>query len=296
MARFSKWSHRVTWVIMTVAGVYLALLVLLWLAESHLIFFPGNQRTLVLPATRLGLLPQRVAFTTDDGIEIVGWVMPAAQSANDFWLLICHGNAGNLSEFERPAHYAALRDVGLNLLAFDYRGYGESGGKASEQGLYRDADAAYRYLREKLGVPASRIIVFGHSLGSAVAIDLVSRSPAAGLIVEGALTSTVNRGQELYPFIPVRLLARSRFSSIDKVAGIRIPKLFLHATRDEVIPVAHGRRLFQAAAEPKRFVELQGMHSDAFAVDSARYFGSVAEFLRTIQSSLSSNTTHEGNK
>ncbi|HKH82759.1 MAG TPA: alpha/beta hydrolase [Gemmatimonadales bacterium] len=284
------------WTIMTAAGLYLALLVLLWFAQSHLIFFPGNQRTLVPPAARLGLQPERVAFTTDDGVQIVGWVMPAAQSANGFWLLICHGNAGNLSEFERPAHYAALRDVGLNLLAFDYRGYGESGGTASEQGLYRDADAAYRYLTEERGVPASRIILFGHSLGSAVAIDLASRSPAAGLIVEGALTSTVNRGQELYPFIPVRLLARSRFSSIDKVARIRIPKLFLHATRDEVIPVAHGRRLFQAAAEPKKFVELDGMHSDAFAVDSARYFGSVADFLSTIHSSVPSNSHHEGNK
>jgi len=281
---------------MTAAGLYLALLVLLWFAESHLIFFPGNQRTLVPPAARLGLQPERVAFTTDDGVQIVGWIMPAAQSTNGFWLLICHGNAGNLSEFERPAHYAALRDVGLNLLAFDYRGYGESGGTASEQGLYRDADAAYRYLTEERGVPASRIILFGHSLGSAVAIHLASRSPAAGLIVEGALTSTVNRGQELYPFVPVRLLARSRFSSIDKVAGIRIPKLFLHATRDEVIPVAHGRRLFHTAAEPKKFVELEGMHSDAFAVDSARYFGSVADFLSTIHSSVPSNSNHEGNK
>jgi uncharacterized protein len=296
MGPFSKWSHRVTWAILTAVGLYLALIVLLWFAESHLIFFPGNQRTLLLPAARLGLQPERVAFKTDDGVQIVGWVMPAAQSANSFWLLICHGNAGNLSEFERPAHYAALRDVGLNLLAFDYRGYGESGGAASEQGLYRDADAAYRYLTKERGVPANRIILFGHSLGSAVAIDLASRSPAAGLIVEGALTSTVNRGQELYPFIPVRLLARSRFSSIDKVAGIRIPKLFLHAARDEVIPVAHGRRLFQAAAEPKKFVELEGMHSDAFAVDSARYFGSIADFLSSIRSSMPSSATHEGNK
>jgi uncharacterized protein len=296
MGPFSKWSHRVTWAILTAGGLYLALLVLLWFAESHLIFFPGNQRTLLLPAARLGLQPERVAFKTDDGVQIVGWVMPAAHSENGFWLMICHGNAGNLSEFGRPAHYAALRDVGLNLLAFDYRGYGESGGTASEQGLYRDADAAYRYLTEERGVPASRIILFGHSLGSAVAIDLASRSPAAGLIVEGALTSTVNRGQELYPFMPVRLLARSRFSSIDKVAGIRIPKLFLHATRDEVIPFAHGRRLFQAAAEPKKFVELEGMHSDAFAVDSARYFGSIADFLSSIRSSMPSSATHEGNK
>jgi fermentation-respiration switch protein FrsA (DUF1100 family) len=116
-----------------------------------------------------------------------------------------------------------------------------------------------------------------------VAIDLVSRSPAAGLIVEGALTSAVHRGQELYPYIPVRWIARSRFSSIDKMPRIAVPKLFLHATRDEVIPLAHGRRLFESAAEPKTFVELEGGHGDAFDVDSARYFGSVARFLADLR-------------
>lgn len=270
-----------TWAIITAALLYLGLLAVLWLSESRLIYFPGAQRSLIAPPTWLGLRPERVEFSTEDSLTLVGWVMPASEGASGFWLLICHGNAGNLSEFDRPVHYAGLSRLGLNLLAFDYRGYGESGGVASEQGLYRDADAAYNYLRQR-GVPADRIVVFGHSLGSAVAIDLVSRTPAAGLIVEGALTSAVHRGQELYPYIPVRWLARSRFSSIDKVPGLSIPKLFLHATADEVIPVAHGRRLFDAASEPKKFVELQGSHGDAFDVDSARYFGSIAEFLLTL--------------
>ena len=163
--------------------------------------------------------------------------MPAARTPTGLWLLICHGNAGNLSEFDRPVHYAGLRGLGLSLLAFDYRGYGESGGSPGEQGLYRDADAAYRYLREERGVPADRIVLFGHSLGSAVAIDLASRVPAAGLIVEGALTSAVDRGRELYPYIPVGWIARSRFRSIDKLPAVSAPKLFLHATRDEVIPI-----------------------------------------------------------
>ncbi len=149
----------------------------------------------------------------------------------------------------------------------------------SEHGLYRDADAAYRYLRGERRVPAEHIIVFGHSLGSAVAVDLASRTPVAGLIVEGGLVSVVQRGQELYPFIPVRWIARTRFSSIEKIPRVTAPKLFLHAVADEVIPLAHGRRLFQAAAEPKTLVELAGTHSDAFAVDSAKYFGSIARFL-----------------
>jgi fermentation-respiration switch protein FrsA (DUF1100 family) len=273
-----------TWTIGVVVGLYLCVLALLWLFESHLIYFPGRQRSLIAPPARLELPVERVEIPTEDGVKLVAWALPAGADSNGFWLLICHGNAGNLSEFDRPVHYAGLRGLGLSLLAFDYRGYGESGGAPSEEGLYRDADAAYRYLRESRGVPADRIVLFGHSLGSAVAIELASRVPAAGLIVEGALTSAVDRGQELYPYIPVRRLARSRFGSLDKIGGITIPKLFLHAAGDEVIPLAHGRRLFQAAREPKTFVELKGGHGDAFDVDSGRYFGSIAEFLADLPS------------
>jgi fermentation-respiration switch protein FrsA (DUF1100 family) len=272
------------WAIVAAVVFYLALLVLLRFSESRLIYFPGPQRRLLPPPTALGLLTERVEILTDDSVKLAGWIMAAEPDSTGHWLLICHGNAGNLSEFDRPVHYAGLRRLGLNLLAFDYRGYGESGGAASEQGLYRDADAAYRYLREHRRVPADRIVVFGHSLGSAVAIDLVSRSPVAGIIVEGALTSALHRGQELYPYIPVRWIARSRFNSIDKVPGIIVPKLFLHATRDEVIPLSHGRRLFDAARPPKTFVELDGGHGDAFDTDSARYFASIAGFLATLPS------------
>jgi fermentation-respiration switch protein FrsA (DUF1100 family) len=259
--------------------LYLCTLVLLRLFEPQLIYFPGRQRSLVAPPARLELSIERLEIPTEDGVKLVGWIIPAQSESSGLWLLICHGNAGNLSEFDRPVHYAGLHRLGLSLLAFDYRGYGESGGVPNEQGLYRDADAAYRYLRESRGVPADRIVVFGHSLGSAVAIDLAGRAPVAGIIVEGALTSAVDRGQELYPYIPVRRIARSRFGSLDKMAGIAVPKLFLHATRDEVIPLAHGRRLFEAAREPKTFVELEGGHGDAFDVDSARYFGSIGNFL-----------------
>jgi fermentation-respiration switch protein FrsA (DUF1100 family) len=175
-----------------------------------------------------------------------------------------------------------LLQLGLNLLAFDYRGYGESTGTPSESGLYDDATAAYDYLRRSLGVPATRILVFGHSLGSAVALDLVSRLPAAGLIVEGAPTSVVDRGQELYPYIPVRWIAVSQFPSSRKVGHLTIPKLFLHAREDEVIPLQHGRRLFEAAIPPKTFVELRGGHGDAFQVDSATYFSSISHFIRGI--------------
>lgn len=270
------------WTFLTlVAVVYLGLLLLLRLNESRLIYFPGPQRSLLPPPDHLGLPIQRVAMQTEDGLTLASWLIPAGPGSTGFWLLICHGNAGNLSEFARPVHYAGLRRLGLNLLAFDYRGYGESEGIPTEAGLYRDAQAAYRHLRD-MGVPSDRIIVFGHSLGSAVAIDLVSRVAAGGLIVEGAPASIIERGQELYPYIPIRWIAASRFNSIEKISKVTVPKLFLHARGDEVIPPAHGRRLYEAAPPPKRFVELQGGHGDAFDVDSATYFGSIADFLTSL--------------
>jgi fermentation-respiration switch protein FrsA (DUF1100 family) len=196
------------------------------------------------------------------------------------WMLIFHGNGENIANEARTEHYRALRALGLNLVAFDYRGYGESEGRPSEAGVYRDADAIWAFARDSLRLDPGRVILFGHSLGSAVAIDLASRVKARALVVEGAFTSVPDVGQRHYPFVPVRLVARSRFDSIDKIARVAGPKLFLHARRDEVIPFDLGRRLYERAGEPKRFVELRGGHSDAFQADSAAYFGAIADLLR----------------
>jgi uncharacterized protein len=260
------------------AVCYVVFLVLLRFGESRMLYVPGGSRLLVKPPAELELGVRRVELTASDGVRLVAWAMPA-DSSSGYWLLICHGNAGNISEAGRPYHYAGLRALGLSLFAFDYRGYGESEGVPTEQGLYRDADAAYRYLRDTLGVPAERIVVFGHSLGSAVAVELVSRLPAAGLVLDGALTSVIERAQEMFPYAPVRWIAASRYSSIERVGALTIPKLFLHARADDVIPFAHGRRLFEAAAPPKTFVALQGGHGDTFEVDSAAYFGAIRRFV-----------------
>jgi uncharacterized protein len=269
--------------VLLVVIAYLGLLLLLRLNESRLIYFPGSVRRLTDAPAGLQLPVRRAAIRTEDGLTLGSWVIPAGPDSTGYWVLICHGNAGNLSEFGRPAHYAGLRALGLSLLAFDYRGYGESEGAPSEAGLYRDANAAYQYLRGGLRVPPERIIVFGHSLGSTVAVDLASRVPAAGLILEGALTSVIERGAELYPYIPVRWIGRSRFSSIDKISQVSIPKLFLHARADDVVPLAHGRRLFEAALPPKTFVELNGGHGDAFELDSVTYFGSIRQFVEAVR-------------
>jgi fermentation-respiration switch protein FrsA (DUF1100 family) len=257
---------------------YLGLLVLLRLNESRLLYAPGPARTLTPPPSELALPVERVEIPTEDGLTLIAWAIRSGR-ASDPWLLICHGNGGNISEAGRPFHYAGLRGLGLNQLAFDYRGYGESQGEPSEPGLYRDAEAAYRFLRDTLGIGPDRIVIFGHSLGSAVAVELAGRAPAAGLILDGALTSVVERAQEVYPFVPVRWIAASRYASIDRIGNLHLPKLFLHAERDEVIPIAHGRRLYEAAPPPKRFVALAGGHGDAFDVDSATYYGAIHTFL-----------------
>jgi hypothetical protein len=266
-------------VLAVAAALYLAFLLLLRLAEPSLVYAPGPSRSLTPPPTVLGLAPQRVEIRTADGVTLVAWVMRAPGGDVGRWLLVCHGNGGNLSEAGRPYHYAGLRGLGLNLLAFDYRGYGESGGAPSEEGLYRDADAAWRYLTDSLRVPPDRIVLFGHSLGSAVAVELATRVRAAGLILDGALTSVTERAQDAYPFVPVRWIARSRYPSIDRIGGLTLPKLFLHARADEVIAFAYGRRLYEAAPSPKTFVALEGGHADAFERDSATYFGAIARFL-----------------
>jgi fermentation-respiration switch protein FrsA (DUF1100 family) len=260
-------------------GLYAGFLLFLRLAEPRLLYAPGPATHLTPPPPELGLAPERVEFPSTDGVRLVAWIIRPGTDTSGRWLLICHGNGGNLSEAGRPFHYAGLRALGLNLLAFDYRGYGESGGTPSEAGLYRDADAAWGYLTDRLGVPADRIVIFGHSLGSAVAVELATGVPAAGLILDGALSSVTERAQEAYPYVPIRWVARSRYASIDRIGRLRLPKLFLHAPADEVIPFAHGRRLYQAAPPPKEFVALAGGHADAFERDSAAYFGAIARFI-----------------
>ena len=263
---------------------YVVVVLVIRAMEPRLVYAPGTARHLTPPPPALGLNPESARFRAADGVLLSAWIIrPPASEAAPLWLLICHGNAGNLSESGRAEHYAGLRDLGLGIFAFDYRGYGESEGSPDEHGVYLDAVAAYRQLRDSLQVPPERIVLFGHSLGSAVAVELATRVPAAGLILDGALFSAVVRGQELYPWLPVRLIARNRFASDRKIARLTLPKLFLHARADDVVPLDHGRRLFALAPEPKRFVELAGGHGDAFLVDSAAYYGAIAAFLRELR-------------
>lgn len=255
--------------------------VLLWLRrnEDRMVFFP-DRGPVGVPAPEFQLETRRVSLTTRDSVRLLAWVIPppAGDSAAR-WALILHGNAGNLATPGRPAHDRQFHGLGLGILAVDYRGYGESDGSPSEAGLYRDARAAYEYLRDSLGVPPPRIVIYGHSLGSAVAIELATEVPAAGLMVEGAFTSAPDRGAEIYPFLPVRWMAQNRFPSLERIARIRMPILVIHGREDTTIPPAHGRRLFDAAGDPKTLLIVPGGHADAFEVGAREYEAGIRRFL-----------------
>lgn len=266
-------------------AVYLAAILYLRVNESSLVFArEGGLATLKTPADSLHLAYRTVVIPTEDSVRLGAWVIPAAHGdSNGMWVLLCHGQTGNVATTTRPEYYADLRSTGVNTLAFDWRGFGTSTGTPTEAGLYRDATAAYRYLRDSLKAPADHIVIFGHSLGTAPAIELATRVAAAGLIVEGAPTSVRDRGAEVYPWLPVKYVARVDFNSLSRIGKVRMPILFLHATADVRVPIAHGRRLFDAATGPKQFVELGGSHSDAFRRDSATYFGAYRAFVEKVR-------------
>ena len=269
-------------VIIVACVAYIAAIIGVRLAERGLVYQPGA-RAVDEPDAALALNHRTVRFLSADSVSLAAWIIPAANAGPDApWVVISHGNYGNIGDGGRPQFYAWFRDLGVNLLAYDYRGFGESDGVPSETGVYADAAAAYHYLTDSLHIPPSRIVLYGHSLGTGVTIELARHVPAAGLIVEDAYTSVADRGQEVFPFLPIRLIARSRFASIDKVGDLALPKLFLHARHDQVIPFEHGQRVFAAAKEPKEFVELDAGHGDAYAVERARYYGAIDRFIRRV--------------
>ena len=281
--RHSPWPRTLLVVTSLLAIGYAAAGAYLYFNQRALIYQPGERALSAAPA-EFGLGERQVTYGSTDGVTITAWVVPGSPARDTGqWLLICHGNYGNVSFGLRPEFYAVLRDLGVSLLAFDYRGFGESTGSPNEQGLYDDAAASYAYLTTKLGISPSQVVLFGHSLGTGVAIELATHAPAAGVIVEGAYTSIVERAQQLYPWLPVSLVAAERFPSIDRIAGIRIPKLFLHSPDDQIIPFALGQKVYDAATPPKRFVSVQGGHDNAFRADRTVYAGAIDRFLREIR-------------
>jgi fermentation-respiration switch protein FrsA (DUF1100 family) len=269
----------VRYVALIATGYVLLALLLVW-REPSLIYFPMRQ--LEWTPQRVGLSYEDVYLTTADGVRIHGWHLPAAEPdrPDSLAVLFLHGNAGNVSH--RLDKLLIFRDLGVSVLIIDYRGYGRSEGRPNERGTYADADAAYAHLVSERGVAPQRIVVYGESLGAAVAVDLASRVEVGGVVMESAFTSVVEVGQGMFPFLPVRWLVRNRYDSLSKIGRVRAPLLILHSVNDEFFPMRHPRRLLDAANEPKRLVELRGGHNDAFLVSEAIYRSALAEFFESL--------------
>ncbi|HLN32821.1 MAG TPA: alpha/beta hydrolase [Gemmataceae bacterium] len=274
-AKRSSWRRRAIRLLAGAACCYLGVIVVLVLLENWLLYHPLKAREVWLapPNPRV----QDIELRTSAGIRIHGWWCPVEKwEPEQGALLYCHGNAGNLS-CRADAIARWQNELGKSVLIFDYPGFGRSEGKPSEAGCYAAADAAYAWLTEVQKVPPEQLLIYGGSLGGGVAVDLASRMPHGALILVKTFLSIPDVAQRLYPWLPARWLVRNRFDSQSKIGLCRQPVLVAHGTADSLIPFAQGRRLFEAANEPKCFVAMEGVDHNDFV--SSEFFQALRKFL-----------------
>ena len=242
------------------------------MAERAFIYYPVRELT-GTPAS-FGLAYRDVWFQADDGVRLHGWLIPGARPTTLLW---SHGNAGNIGhrlDNIREIH----QRLGIGVFIFDYRGYGQSEGSPTEAGLYRDARAAREALVRDAGVPSERIVYFGRSLGAAVALELALAHPPRGLILESPFLSVQAMANRTLP--GSGYLFKSRFDSLARIGRLRAPLLILHGDADEVVPYEHGRRLWEAASEPKAFYTIdRARHNDTYLVGGREYWEAWRQFL-----------------
>jgi len=265
------------WKLFLLATITLTVLsVYVYLMQSRMLYYPNMPgRALTATPADIGLAYQDINLTTEDSIELHGWFIPGDEPRRT--LLFFHGNAGNISH--RLESIGLFHRLGLSVFIFDYRGFGQSTGSPTEQGTYLDAQAAWSYLIRTRALDAGEIIVFGRSLGGAIATWLASRHTPAMLILESTFTSVPAIAHRFYPFLPTRLLSRFQYNSLEIVKQLACPVLIAHSRDDEIIPFEEGRLLFEAAAEPKQFLEMHGGHNDGFIVTGPAYVSALRSFI-----------------
>ncbi|OGQ80546.1 MAG: hypothetical protein A3F90_16525 [Deltaproteobacteria bacterium RIFCSPLOWO2_12_FULL_60_19] len=243
--------------------------------EEKFIFFPSS--AIEQTPRDIGLAFEDVFFTASDGVRLNGWFVPHPQATTT--LLWFHGNAGNISH--RLGNLRLLHDkVKTNVFAVDYRGYGRSDGTVSEQGTYRDAEAALRHLRARQEIDAKNTVIFGQSLGAAVATELASRQTCLALILEAPFASVRAMARVAFPWLPIGPLIRTRYEVIETIKRVKAPILILHGDRDEVVPFDQGKQVFAAAPEPKEFYTIAGSHhNDTYVVGGDAYFATIKDFI-----------------
>lgn len=241
------------------------------------VFFP--EKRLEADPGAYGLEFQELWLEASDGPRLHAWLVPAPGAR--CLLLYCHGNAGNLSH--RLDRVARLRRQGVSVLIFDYRGYGRSQGQPSEQGLYRDAEAAHAQARALADQQGQKLVLLGRSLGGVAAVWIASRLPVEGVILESTFTNLGEMARSLYPLPGLRGWLGDRFDSLGRIKDIRAPLLVVHGDRDEIVPLKQGRELFEAASARKDFFLIPGAgHNDTYLVGGQAYFQRVRDFMDSL--------------
>lgn len=266
-------GRRLVSFILILILAYSILVVYVYFKQDSMLYFP--QEEIGQTPGDYDLEYEDVTLLTKDRIHVSGWYVPANHERAV--ILFCHGNAGNISH--RLDSIKMFNSLGLSVLIYDYRGYGRSGGKPSEKGTYRDSEAAWDYLVNEKKYSPEAIILFGRSLGGAIAVETAFKKDPGALIIESSFTSVPDLGKDLYPWLPVRLLSKFRYSTIDKIGLIKSPKLIIHSPDDEIVPFTHGRTLFERAVPPKEFLQIRGGHNDGFLISGDRYSEGMSAFL-----------------
>lgn len=258
-----------------VAIAYGAVLVLVFVFQSHLVFYPGMGRELMLSPQSYGLRYEAVELQTADGETLQAWWVPAENARGV--VLFFHGNAGNISH--RLDYLLMFNRLRYTTLILDYRGYGKSTGSPSEEGTYRDAEAAWEYLRHARLTQPRDVVIAGESLGGAVGTWLAAKVNPRAVLLFSTFTSVNDLGAQVYWFLPVRLLSRIGYDNLENLKRIQAPVFIAHSRDDDVVPYSHGRKLFEAAREPKAFLEMQGGHNDGFIFTRQEWVAQLGAFL-----------------
>ena len=257
--------------------IIVGLVVFLWLlikfTERKQLYYPI--RGIEMTPESAGLKYEDVYFVSRDSVRLNGWFIEADSSRGV--VLFCHGNAGNISH--RFDSILIMRQMDVDVFIFDYRGYGRSGGLATEKGLYLDTEAAYEYLTREKKIHPRNIVLFGRSIGGNVAIDLAARREVVCLISESAFSSIEDMAKSIYGVRPPRWLLSNHFDALSRIGKVSVPKLLIHSRDDEIVPFRQGQMLFDAAGEPKEFFELVGSHNEAFLQAGMGYRNRLREFI-----------------
>lgn len=286
-ARWRRPARIVGDVSILAALAYAGVVLYLYAYQVDLVFRPPLRASLAI--TSLGLDPERVVVTGRDGLATTAWRIRASAAGaratgsqpSQYWVLFLHGNAASISSSPNLRRYDQLRQLGLNVFAVEYPGFGDVGGRASEAAMHAAARAGYDRLRAD-GVSGDRIVIYGWSLGTGAAVPLARDVDEAALIAEGGFTSVLARAGEQHPYMPVRWLLQHPFRSEDAIGATHSATLFLHSPDDTIIPFHHGQAMLAKAAEPKRLVRLAGGHIHPNAADADRYAAAVHDFLAEV--------------